>query len=136
MGGHKRTIRPNAKKLSSVFRAHHEMDWETFSRKVKSCQKGFMGEPEEMRPGRGDFHEFPYACICRKPYIVGEEYISNIDRLAEQDVDRIGVLVSDNSDDNEGEDSLHRLNKQSLGGDLSSPDGDRDDEFFPFMNHG
>ncbi|RWR87455.1 O-FucT domain-containing protein [Cinnamomum micranthum f. kanehirae] len=136
MGGHKRTIRPNAKKLSPLFRARHEMDWETFARKVKSCQKGFMGEPEEMRPGRGDFHEFPYTCICRKPYITGEENISNIDRLAEQDVDRIGVLVSDNSDDNEGEDSLHRLNKQSLGGDVSSSDGDRDDEFLPFMNHG
>lgn len=103
--GHKRTIRPNAKKLSSVFRTRHEMDWETFAKKVTSCQKGFMGEPEEMRPGRGDFHEFPYACICRKPYInIGEENVNNIDRLAaEQDVHRTGVVVSYNSDDNEGE---------------------------------
>ncbi|KAL5728354.1 O-fucosyltransferase 29 [Ranunculus cassubicifolius] len=64
--GHKRTIRPNAKKLSSLFMARKHMDWETFSKKVKSCQRGFMGEPEEMRPGRGEFHEFPASCICKK----------------------------------------------------------------------
>lgn len=66
--GHKRTIRPNAKKLSALFTARHQMNWDTFSRKVKSCQKGFMGEPDEMRPGRGEFHEFPHSCVCRKPF--------------------------------------------------------------------
>ncbi|GER34723.1 O-fucosyltransferase family protein [Striga asiatica] len=65
--GHKRTIRPNAKRLSALFAARHKMEWSTFSRKVKSCQRGFMGEPEEMRPGRGDFQEYPSACICQKP---------------------------------------------------------------------
>ncbi|CAN4127641.1 unnamed protein product [Withania somnifera] len=65
--GHKRTIRPNAKRLSALFMARDTMDWATFSRKVKSCQRGFMGEPEEMKPGRGDFHEFPSSCICKKP---------------------------------------------------------------------
>lgn len=65
--GHKRTIRPNAKKLSALFPARDKMGWNSFSRKVKSCQRGFMGEPEEMRPGRGEFHEFPSACICQKP---------------------------------------------------------------------
>ncbi|KAJ0961954.1 hypothetical protein J5N97_029782 [Dioscorea zingiberensis] len=65
--GHKRTIRPNTKKLSSLFKARNKMNKETFARKVKSCQKGFMGEPDEMRPGRGDFQEFPSSCICRKP---------------------------------------------------------------------
>ena len=65
--GHKRTIRPNAKKLSSLFQARERMDWKTFARKVKSSQRGFMGEPDEMRPGRGEFHEFPYSCICQKP---------------------------------------------------------------------
>ncbi|OIT02471.1 PREDICTED: uncharacterized protein At1g04910-like [Nicotiana attenuata] len=66
--GHKRTIRPNAKRLSALFMARNKMDWETFSRKVKSCQRGFMGEPEEMRPGRGEFHEFPSSCICKTPF--------------------------------------------------------------------
>lgn len=65
--GHKRTIRPNAKRLSALFAARNKMDWSSFSRKVKSCQRGFMGEPEEMRPGRGEFHEFPSSCICQKP---------------------------------------------------------------------
>ncbi|KAL6556925.1 O-fucosyltransferase 29 [Orobanche hederae] len=65
--GHKRTIRPNAKRLSALFAARDKMEWSTFSRKVKSCQRGFMGEPEEMRPGRGEFHEYPSACICQKP---------------------------------------------------------------------
>ncbi|KAH6771783.1 O-fucosyltransferase family protein [Perilla frutescens var. hirtella] len=65
--GHKRTIRPNAKRLSALFSARDRMGWSSFSRKVKSCQRGFMGEPEEMRPGRGEFHEFPSACICQKP---------------------------------------------------------------------
>lgn len=25
-----------------------------------------MGEPKEIRPGRGEFHENPAACICEK----------------------------------------------------------------------
>lgn len=65
--GHKRTIRPNAKKLSALFMARDKMDWDTFSRKVKSCQRGSMGEPDEMKPGRGEFHEYPDLCICEKP---------------------------------------------------------------------
>ncbi|KAL6178363.1 hypothetical protein ACLB2K_049881 [Fragaria x ananassa] len=64
--GHKRTIRPNAKRLSALFMARDKMDWDTFAKKVKSCQRGFMGEPEDMKLGRGEFHEFPYACICEK----------------------------------------------------------------------
>ncbi|XAR70466.1 hypothetical protein NMG60_11027320 [Bertholletia excelsa] len=63
--GHKRTIRPNAKKLSALLMARDKMDWNTFARKVKSCQRGFMGEPEE---GRGEFHEYPSSCICQKPF--------------------------------------------------------------------
>ncbi|KAJ4838546.1 O-fucosyltransferase 29 [Turnera subulata] len=66
-GGHKRTIRPNAKKLSALFDARDKMDWGTFSKKVKAFQRGFMGEPDEMKPGRGEFHEYPYPCICEKP---------------------------------------------------------------------
>ncbi|XP_020585195.1 uncharacterized protein At1g04910-like isoform X3 [Phalaenopsis equestris] len=65
--GHKRTIRPNAKKLSPLFKAQHKMEWATFAKKVKLYQRSFMGEPEEMKPGRGDFHEYPYSCICQKP---------------------------------------------------------------------
>eukprot|EP00249_Psilotum_nudum_P019338 c27201_g1_i1 orf=308-2065(-) len=62
--GHKRTIRPNAKKLGSIFLARPNMTWDMFSLKVRAAQKGFMGEPDEIRPGRGDFFENPAACIC------------------------------------------------------------------------
>ncbi|XP_030501016.2 O-fucosyltransferase 29 [Cannabis sativa] len=65
--GHKRTIRPNAKKLSALFMAREQMGWDTFSKKVRSCQRGFMGEPDEMKPGRGEFHEYPHTCVCEKP---------------------------------------------------------------------
>lgn len=40
------------------------MTWEEFSSKVRSYQRGFMGLPNEVRPGRGEFHENPAACIC------------------------------------------------------------------------
>lgn len=66
--GHKRTIRPYTRKLSSLFLNRHNMSWDTFAKKVRACQKGFMGEPDEMKPGRGGFHEYPYACICKKPH--------------------------------------------------------------------
>lgn len=64
--GHKRTIKPNAKRLSALFMSRDKMNWDTFARKVKSAQRGFMGEPDEMRPGKGDFQEFPAACICKR----------------------------------------------------------------------
>ncbi|XP_042469771.1 O-fucosyltransferase 6-like isoform X3 [Zingiber officinale] len=64
--GHKRTIRPNAKKLYSLFLNRTGMTWETFSSKVHTFQKGFMGEPDELRPGRGEFHEYPSVCICER----------------------------------------------------------------------
>ncbi|KAJ4950888.1 hypothetical protein NE237_027720 [Protea cynaroides] len=85
--GHKRTIRPNAKKLSALFMARDLMEWDTFARKVRSCQKGFMGEPEEMRLGRGEFYELPSSCICQKPHgknIVDDR--SDVEPPVEQDV--------------------------------------------------
>ncbi|KAK8481172.1 hypothetical protein V6N13_021543 [Hibiscus sabdariffa] len=65
--GHKRTIRPNAKRLSPLLRERDQMDWDIFAEKVRAVQRGFMGEPDEMRAGRGEFHEYPYSCICQKP---------------------------------------------------------------------
>lgn len=40
------------------------MTWEAFASRVRTFQRGFMGEPKEVRPGRGEFHENPSACIC------------------------------------------------------------------------
>ena len=62
--GHKRTIRPNAKKLYSLFLNRGNLTWEAFASKVRIYQRGFMGEPNEVRPGRGEFHENPSTCIC------------------------------------------------------------------------
>lgn len=62
--GHKPTIRPNAKKLYRLFLNQTSTAWDTFASKVRSYQRGFMGEPNEVRPGRGEFHENPATCIC------------------------------------------------------------------------
>ncbi|XP_021319906.1 uncharacterized protein At1g04910 isoform X2 [Sorghum bicolor] len=64
--GHKRTIRPNAKRLYPLFLNRGNMSWDAFSLKVHMVQKGFMGEPKELRPGRGEFHENPSTCICER----------------------------------------------------------------------
>ncbi|KAI3446332.1 hypothetical protein Pfo_002997 [Paulownia fortunei] len=62
--GHKPTIRPNAKKLYRLFHHRHNMTWEEFASLVQTFQIGFMGEPNEVKPGRGEFHEHPLSCIC------------------------------------------------------------------------
>lgn len=43
------------------------MTWEAFASKVRTNQRGFVGEPNEVRPGRGEFHENPSTCICENP---------------------------------------------------------------------
>ncbi|XP_071732014.1 O-fucosyltransferase 6-like [Rutidosis leptorrhynchoides] len=64
--GHKPTIRPNAKKLAHLFLDRGNMTFEEFSSRVRVHQIGFMGEPNEVRPGRGEFHENPTSCICQQ----------------------------------------------------------------------
>ncbi|KAJ8767048.1 hypothetical protein K2173_012559 [Erythroxylum novogranatense] len=64
--GHKPTIRPNAKKLYKLFMNRNNMTWEEFGYKVQLFQAGFMGEPNEMKPGSGEFHENPSSCICEE----------------------------------------------------------------------
>ncbi|XP_020240537.1 protein ROOT HAIR SPECIFIC 17 [Cajanus cajan] len=63
--GHKPTIRPNAKKLNVLFKNKNNITWEEFASRVRTYQVGFMGEPNELRPGSGEFHENPSSCICR-----------------------------------------------------------------------
>ncbi|CAN0927392.1 O-fucosyltransferase 16 [Linum grandiflorum] len=62
--GHKTTIRPNAKKLYKLFLNQNNMTWEAFASGVRTFQKGFMGEPNEVKRGRGEFHENPRDCLC------------------------------------------------------------------------
>jgi hypothetical protein len=105
--GHKRTIRPNAKKLNSLFLNRRNMTWDAFAFKVRACQKGFMGEPNEVRPGRGEFHEYPFACICEhqsksKSKNVGGLPMQNLEAHAEEEsvVDDTDWLEKDEFDDN------------------------------------
>jgi hypothetical protein len=42
------------------------MSWDKFSSQMRILQKGFMGDPLEVMPGRGEFHANPAACICGK----------------------------------------------------------------------
>lgn len=75
------------------------MTWETFSSKVRTFQKGFMGEPDELRPGRGEFHEYPAACICEGSKVAAHSNsndrtevshkngISNVSRSAGEAID-------------------------------------------------
>ncbi|KAJ4746634.1 O-fucosyltransferase family protein [Rhynchospora pubera] len=88
--GHKRTIRPNAKKLSSLFPNRTSMTWDAFQSKVRAIQKGFMGEPGEVKAGRGEFHENPVACIChknKKPSKSARDFQENDDGLDWRDLD-------------------------------------------------
>lgn len=62
--GHKPTIRPNAKRLNKLFTERNNMTWEEFASRVRTSQIGLMGEPNEVKLGRGEFHENPAACIC------------------------------------------------------------------------
>ncbi|KAF3446883.1 hypothetical protein FNV43_RR12063 [Rhamnella rubrinervis] len=72
--GHKPTIRPNAKKLYRLFLYKGNMTWEAFASKTRTHQRGFMGEPNEVRPGRGEFHENPSACICEDSAAKSRKY--------------------------------------------------------------
>ena len=44
--------------------SRHNKTWEEFASRVRTHQIGFMGEPNEVKPGRGEFHENPSSCIC------------------------------------------------------------------------
>ncbi|CAI9771056.1 unnamed protein product [Fraxinus pennsylvanica] len=38
--------------------------WGDFASKVRTFQRGFMGEPKEVRRGRGKFHENSSSRLC------------------------------------------------------------------------
>ncbi|KAL2928347.1 O-fucosyltransferase 16 [Bienertia sinuspersici] len=62
--GHKPTIRPNTKKLSRLFLNQNNITWEELALGIRTHQVGFMGEPNEIKLKRGEFHENPSSCIC------------------------------------------------------------------------
>lgn len=81
--GHKATIRPNAKKLNMLFMNRNNRTWEEFASRVRTFQVGFMGEPNELRPGSGEFTENPSACICQKNSAGGISYPLNHSNITE-----------------------------------------------------
>ncbi|PIN10500.1 hypothetical protein CDL12_16922 [Handroanthus impetiginosus] len=85
--GHKPTIRPNAKKLYRLFLHRDNMAWEEFSSQVRTCQIGFMGEPYEVKPGRGVFHENPFSCICKNSDANNVEQVTYDEMLSEDEQD-------------------------------------------------
>ncbi|KAL3514855.1 hypothetical protein ACH5RR_027572 [Cinchona calisaya] len=109
--GHKPTIRPNAKKLYRLILNRDNMTWEEFASKVRTFQRGFIGEPKEVRPGRGEFHENPASCICEDeakakmesyPRKFGKEHAvkkENVDTVADDENVDDELELSDQDDD-------------------------------------
>ncbi|CAL5072977.1 unnamed protein product [Urochloa decumbens] len=90
--GHKRTIRPNAKQLYLLFMKRGNMSWDAFSGQVRTIQKGYMGEPMEITPGRGEFHANPATCICEKTG--GNTVVKSISRSNQEPVNDTGMQKS------------------------------------------
>ncbi|XP_028766510.1 O-fucosyltransferase 16 [Neltuma alba] len=97
--GHKPTIRPNAKKLYRLFLSRTNMTWEAFASGVRTFQRGFMGDPKEVRPGRGGFHENPSTCICEDS--VANKNIISGPRKFGKDVSKRNFVNGDPNADNE-----------------------------------
>ncbi|KAJ1383851.1 putative O-fucosyltransferase, plant [Sesbania bispinosa] len=99
--GHKPTIRPNAKKFNQLLVNKNNMTWEEFASRVRTFQVGFMGEPNELRPGSGEFHENPSSCICQN---------------SELEVKTGGISNSQNqtSGNHEGNKKENRTEEQSI----------------------
>ncbi|XP_057503083.1 O-fucosyltransferase 16-like [Actinidia eriantha] len=101
--GHKPTIRPNAKKLYRFFLNRVNMTWEAFASSVRTYQRGFMGEPKEVRPGRGEFHENPASCICEDTE--AKEKTDSGPRKLGKEIGAtrkdVGEVVDDENDDDE-----------------------------------
>ncbi|KAG2636595.1 hypothetical protein PVAP13_2NG459903 [Panicum virgatum] len=87
--GHKRTIQPNAKQLYPLFMKRGNMSWDAFSAQMRIIQKGYMGDPMEITPGRVEFHANPAACICEKTS--GNSVAKSIPRSNKESVNDTGI---------------------------------------------
>ncbi|XP_047329241.1 O-fucosyltransferase 16-like [Impatiens glandulifera] len=110
--GHKPTIRPNAKKLYRLFLNRGNMTWEEFTSGVRKRQRGFMGEPREVRPGRGEFHENPATCICEvsesnEEIESGSRKVGKINSVTRKEDEEVKTVVDDQNDTEEPELSDH-----------------------------
>ncbi|KAL6214133.1 hypothetical protein ACLB2K_013571 [Fragaria x ananassa] len=104
--GHKPTIRPSAKKLYKLFVNRYNMTWEEFASRVRTSQIGSMGEPNEIREGKGEFHENPTACICGTSNTKSKVYVP-MSQIELNDGSRIS------KEDDTSKDSGYDTNKDS-----------------------
>ncbi|PWA55570.1 hypothetical protein CTI12_AA400040 [Artemisia annua] len=100
--GHKPTIRPNAKKLWRLFVDRNNI-WEEFANTTRSYQVGFMGQPNEVKPGTGEFHENPVACICEKSEAMSKSMIQSNHFLESDETNYVTDEEHDGSDDEDVE---------------------------------
>lgn len=92
------------------------MTWEEFASRVRTHQIGFMGEPKEMKPGRGDFHENPSPCICEssenKANNNGSLYNNN---MAVQELDEFTDEQLNNEEEQDWSDTDYSENEIRFG---------------------
>ncbi|GFP86942.1 uncharacterized protein at1g04910 [Phtheirospermum japonicum] len=131
--GHKPTIRPNAKKLYRLFANRDNMTWDEFATGVRKYQRGFMGDPKEVRPGRGAFHENPASCICENPEAKAKippgKIRKDVDVVVEDQntTDDLEWSDPDEEDDLTTQQGSRSYNETSLDDTLSSDDPELDE---------
>ncbi|GKF29089.1 hypothetical protein Tco_0095431 [Tanacetum coccineum] len=101
--GHKPTIKPNAKKLWRLFVDRNNMTWEEFANTTRGYQVGFMGQPNEVKPGTGEFHENPVACICEKSEAMSKSMIQSNHFLESDETNYVTDEEHDGSDEEDVE---------------------------------
>ena len=79
------------------------MTWHEFSSKLHKIQKGFIGEPNELKVGTGQFFENPDVCICESPKALEDEIIQT--RSFKEDKDEMSIVPQPNSDDDDRDDN-------------------------------
>lgn len=127
---HKRTIRPNAKKLYSLFLSRSNMTWDAFAAKVRKYQRGFLGEPKEVRPGRGEFHENPSTCICENTEAkLRATAVSNRGIINEEDASDKNDTEPENEQDDDEEPEV--LDSDDEGNTLLSAESEDDPAVIP-----
>ncbi|GKA01071.1 hypothetical protein Tco_0673736 [Tanacetum coccineum] len=113
-----------------MFLNRENTTWEEFSSRVRTHQRGFMGEPKEVRPGRGEFHENPATCICEDteaksrsetlPRKFGKANIDSDEVVADEDIENEPeVSDQDEDDDLMGQQFLQSVNETNVDDDPS-----------------
>ncbi|XP_051135432.1 O-fucosyltransferase 6-like isoform X2 [Andrographis paniculata] len=142
--GHKPTIRPNAKKLQRLFPDREKMTWQEFALQVETAQIGFMGEPNEVKPGTGVFYEHPLSCICQQNSIVDPSHDHEVDstpQTSSNDSTTLGGWDwehdgdSDNDSNEVGYEGMSEEEQELFDAENALEDRDRDDNGSTYTQH-